>query len=87
MSSKLKAPGIPRAVRWPSPGVLRWCRERIAAAGGQPDDVPDVPFQFLRLAAVKQLTGLSTSTIYRMQAAGEFPRAIPVDRASVRATP
>jgi predicted DNA-binding transcriptional regulator AlpA len=75
----------PRAVRWPSSIVLRWLRERIQAAGGDPSDVPDAPFQMLALAEVKKLTGLSTSTLYRMQAAGEFPKATPVDRASIRA--
>jgi len=45
--------------------------------------VPDMPFRLLNLAAVREITGLSTSTLYRMQAAGEFPRAVPVDRASV----
>ncbi|MGO9716268.1 MAG: helix-turn-helix transcriptional regulator [Steroidobacteraceae bacterium] len=43
-----------------------------------------MPFKLLPLAAVRELTGLSTSTLYRMQACGQFPRAIPVDRASVR---
>jgi predicted DNA-binding transcriptional regulator AlpA len=75
----------PRAVRWLSPAVLRWLRDRVAAAGGDPADVPDVPFRMLPLSEVKKLTGLSTSTLYRMQAAGEFPKAIPVDRASIRA--
>jgi predicted DNA-binding transcriptional regulator AlpA len=75
----------PRAVRWPSSGVLNWVRERIVAAGGNPADVPDMPFRLLPLAAVRELTGLSTSTLYRMQAAGQFPKAIPVDRASVHA--
>jgi predicted DNA-binding transcriptional regulator AlpA len=74
----------PRAVRWLSPAVLQWVRDRVAAAGGNPQDVPDVPFQMLPLSAVKRLTGLSTSTLYRMQSAGQFPKAIPVDRASIR---
>jgi predicted DNA-binding transcriptional regulator AlpA len=82
--TRSKLAGNPRAVRWPSPAVLKWVRDRVVAAGGDPDQVPDMPFRFLPLAAVKELTGLSTSTLYRMQAAGEFPRAVPVDRASVR---
>jgi predicted DNA-binding transcriptional regulator AlpA len=75
----------PRAVRWPSPAVLNWVRDRIIAAGGDPTDVPNMPFRLLPLAAVRELTGLSTSTLYRMQASGQFPKAIPVDRASVSA--
>jgi predicted DNA-binding transcriptional regulator AlpA len=75
----------PRAVRWPSTSVLNWVRARIVAGGGNPDDVPEMSFRLLPLAAVRELTGLSTSSLYRMMAAEEFPRAIPVDRASARA--
>jgi predicted DNA-binding transcriptional regulator AlpA len=75
----------PRAVRWPSPAVLAWVRERIKAAGGDPTQVPETSFRLLPLSAVRDLTGLSTSTLYRMQANGTFPRPVPVDRASVRA--
>lgn len=35
----------------------------------------DVPFLFFRLSKVCEVTGLSKSTIYRLQAAKEFPRA------------
>jgi len=76
---------VPRAVRWPSTTVLNWVRARIAAAGGDPGDVPEMSFRLLPLTAVRELTGLSTSTLYRMMAAQEFPRPVPVDRASVRA--
>jgi predicted DNA-binding transcriptional regulator AlpA len=75
----------PRAVRWPSPRVEAWLRERISAGGGDPAEVPATPFRLLPLAAVREMCGLSTSTIYRMMADGQFPRGVPVDRASVRA--
>ena len=75
----------PRAVRWPSPRVVEWLRARITASGGDPAEVPETSFKLLPLATVREMTGLSTSSIYRMMAAGEFPRAVPVDRASVRA--
>lgn len=34
--------------------------------------------QFLRLQQVREKTQLSRSTIYRLMAAGEFPRQIPI---------
>ena len=61
----------PRAVRWTSPAVLNWVRERIKAAGGDPAEVPEMPFKLLPLAAVRELTGFSTSTLY--QDAGVWP--------------
>jgi predicted DNA-binding transcriptional regulator AlpA len=61
-------------------------RERVDAAGGDPDDIPEIsPPRFLRAPEVRELTGLCTSTLYRMMSAGEFPRPIPIDRASSRA--
>jgi predicted DNA-binding transcriptional regulator AlpA len=75
----------PRAVRWPSPRVEAWLKDRIKADGGDPEEVPSTPFRLLPLATVREMTGLSTSTIYRMMSAGEFPRAVPVDRASIQA--
>jgi predicted DNA-binding transcriptional regulator AlpA len=83
--TKSKLAENPRAVRWPSPAVLKWVRDQVVAAGGDPSQVPEMPFRLLPLGAVREMTGLSTSTVYRMQAAGEFPRSVPVDRASVRA--
>lgn len=38
--------------------------------------------RFLRLAEVRKITGLSRSTIYRLQAEGRFPQSI---RISIRA--
>ena len=34
--------------------------------------------QFLRLRAVRTITGLSRSTIYAMQTAGTFPKSISI---------
>lgn len=34
--------------------------------------------RFLRIGQVKEQTGLSVPTIYRLIAAGEFPRSIPL---------
>jgi predicted DNA-binding transcriptional regulator AlpA len=81
--TKSKLAESPRAVRWPSPAVVNWLRDRVVAANGDSSQIPDMPFRFLKLAAVREMTGLSTSTLYRMMAAGEFPRAVPVDRAAV----
>jgi prophage regulatory protein len=53
-----------------------------------PDDTPAQPdetrpLRVLRLRAVKEQTGLGTSTIYLKMARGEFPRAIPLGEAAV----
>jgi predicted DNA-binding transcriptional regulator AlpA len=73
-----------RAVAWPSPLVTNWQRERLASAAQNTSIVPDEPFRFLRLPEVRSRVGLSTSTIYRLMAAGQFPKPIPIDRASLR---
>ena len=39
--------------------------------------------EFLRLPAVKAVTGLGRSTIYHLQALGEFPRAVHLTRRTV----
>lgn len=80
-----RAPTWPRAVAWPSTAIIRWMRERVSGAGGDPDDIPDIsPVRFLRVPEVLQLIGVCTSTLYRMINAGEFPRPIPIDRAASR---
>jgi predicted DNA-binding transcriptional regulator AlpA len=78
--------GAPRAVRWPSPRVEDWLRDRIKAAGGDPAEVPTAPFRFLPLSAVMEMTGLKNSSIYRMMKNGKFPKAVPVDISSVSAS-
>ncbi len=40
--------------------------------------VPRQPRSFIKLRAVKALTTLSTSEIYRRIAAGTFPRQVPL---------
>jgi prophage regulatory protein len=41
------------------------------------------PLRILRLRAVKEQTGLGTSTIYLKMTRGEFPRAVPLGEAAV----
>ena len=67
-----------RAVAWPSTAIIEWQRERIAAVGGDPSIVPEAPFRFLRLPEVKQLTGLSRSSLYRLCAEKRFPAPVPL---------
>jgi predicted DNA-binding transcriptional regulator AlpA len=73
-----KGPGAARAVAWPSSAIAAWQRDRIAAAGGDPSIVPETPFKFLRLSDVKELTGLSRSTIYRLAGEQRFPAPVPL---------
>ena len=68
-----------RAVAWPSPQVIDWLRARLAAAE-LTHLVPDEPFRLWRLREVVHRTGLSASTIYRLMAAGNFPRPVRIDR-------
>jgi predicted DNA-binding transcriptional regulator AlpA len=67
-----------RAVAWASTVITEWQRERIIAAGGDPSIVPDAPFRFVRLPEVKQLTGLSRSSLYRMVSEARFPAPVPL---------
>ena len=41
------------------------------------------PIEFIRLLEVKRLTGLSTSTIYRMSASGTFPKQVKLGAKAV----
>lgn len=70
-----------RAVAWASAAVIRWMRDRVIASGGNPSDIPNEPASLWRADIVSQRTGLSRASLYRMAAAGEFPRPI---RLSVR---
>lgn len=45
--------------------------------------VPENPVKFLRLAAVRERTGLPVSQIYRLQAAGKFPRGVKLAASTV----
>lgn len=81
MASKTKQTtvnGQTRAVAWTSAAISQWRRDRIAAAGGDVSVVPEAPFRFLRLPEVKQLTGLSRSSLYRMCAEKKFPAPVPL---------
>lgn len=71
-------PGTARAVAWPSTAVTQWQRERIAAAGGNPSVVKETAFRFIRLPEVKQLTGLSRSSLYRMVKNSTLPPPVPL---------
>lgn len=42
-----------------------------------------MPERILRRPAVLEVTGLSTSTIYELMAAGEFPRPIRLSKRAV----
>jgi prophage regulatory protein len=47
--------------------------------GGQTQSVPtNVPLRLLRFGEVRQRTGLSRSTIWRMERSGTFPKRIKV---------
>jgi predicted DNA-binding transcriptional regulator AlpA len=76
----------PRAVVTPSPVVTQYMRNQVKKAGGDPSSVPELPYKFMRPAAIAEMIGVSLATYYRMIADGTFPRPIPVDRASSRAS-
>jgi predicted DNA-binding transcriptional regulator AlpA len=67
--------------------VIEYMRGLVKAAGGDPATVPDMPYKFLRPAAIAEMIGVSLATFYRMIDDGIFPRPIPVDRASSRPQP
>lgn len=65
-------------VAWTSHSIIQWQRDLVEAAGGDPSIVPDTPFRLLRIAEVKQLTGLSRSSLYRLISEKRFPASIPL---------
>ena len=71
-------PRFTRVVAWTSNAILKWQRERVAEAGGDPTSIKDEPFRFMRLPEVIDRTGLARSTIYRRMASQTFPRQIPL---------
>lgn len=76
-----------RASGWLSGAVLGWMRQRIADSGGDPTAIHDEPSALWRVSTVEARTGLSRATIYRLAAAGEFPKPIrlamrPTERAA-----
>jgi predicted DNA-binding transcriptional regulator AlpA len=77
--------GRARSVGWPSTAITQWQRERIAEAGGDPSIVPETQFRFIRLSELKQLVGLSRSSIYREISFKRFPAPVPLSARSVAA--
>ena len=68
-----------RASGWLSSAIYSWMREKLAAAGENPDQIPaDESPRLLRLPEVRKLTGLSQTTIYERVKEGRFPRQIPL---------
>jgi predicted DNA-binding transcriptional regulator AlpA len=67
---------IPGGKAFASVEVLKWMRERMAAAGNDPAVIPDEPVAFWRPAEVYKRTGCSKSTIERLIAAGQFPKPV-----------
>jgi prophage regulatory protein len=51
-------------------------QEETKRAPAQPIEAASVPGAMLRIATVTAITGLSKRTIYRMMAAGEFPKSV-----------
>jgi len=72
-----------RAVAWPSPLIIKWLRDQIAAAGADPAMVPDEPFRFRRLPEVEDITGLSKSSIYRKVDEGTFPAPVTLGGSAI----
>ena len=82
-----KKPNVaqPRAVGFSSVDVVAYQRARIAEAGGDPKQVPDEPFRFLRLPEVVSRIGLSRSSIYRQIAEKTFPKPYVLGASNARA--
>jgi Prophage CP4-57 regulatory protein (AlpA) len=78
--AKFEITSSARAVAIPSPAVVKWMKDRVQAAGGDPAIVPDMEFCLLRPRRVRELTGLSLSTYYRLINDGVFPKPIRIDR-------
>jgi len=70
----------PRATAFPSPVVVNHMRAVVAAAGGDPASVPEMPYCFLRPAKVAELLGVHITTVYRMVGDGTLPKPIDVGR-------
>jgi hypothetical protein len=73
------------AVGIPSNKVHQWLVDRAVEAGGNPHDVPAIPFRMFRIRECCALTGLSVATLYRRMSDGSFPRATRLTGS--RATP
>jgi predicted DNA-binding transcriptional regulator AlpA len=51
-------------------------RERVAAGGGDPTDIPDEPVRFWRLPEVIERTSMGRTTIWRRVRDGQFPKPV-----------
>jgi predicted DNA-binding transcriptional regulator AlpA len=51
-------------------------RERVRSSGGDPDMIADEPAALWRLPKVMERTSLSRATLYRLIAAGQFPKGV-----------
>lgn len=78
MSQTQTLPRPARAVAWSNNAIIGWMRQRIAAAGGDPQAIPDEPIRFLRIDEVERRTSVKKSTIYRWVADGTFPKGVPL---------
>jgi len=63
--------GKPESVKAPDAGSSLQDRERM-------DKLTLIPLKLLRFAAVRERTGLSRSTIWRLERRGAFPKHIKV---------
>jgi len=52
-------------------------------APSEPGDADPVALRFVRLAAVRRMTGLGRSTIYRLMAAHQFPASVQLSSRAV----
>jgi predicted DNA-binding transcriptional regulator AlpA len=61
---------------------MKWLRAWLAARGVDPASIPEPPFHIVRLPELRDLTGLSTATLYRLmnEPGSTFPASIPLDR-------
>lgn len=86
MTATISVAKPPRAKAWRSPDILKWQRDVVAAAGGDPSVVGDEPFRFLRLPEVERRVGLKRTTIYRKIGEGSFPSPVTLGPARVLTT-
>ena len=67
-----------RVSAWPSTPIYEWAREKLRAAGQDPEQLPIPAPHLMRLPQVMVITGLKAATVYAWAAAGKFPRPIPL---------
>ncbi len=57
--------------------------DSVSSLAASPLHAPPVPVRLLRLADVMQLTGLRRTTLYSLQARGEFPLRVVISANTV----